>query len=67
MNWKEFFTGISVISMGILLLFFGFSFYLVGRDIYGSDASLIWVGGMMVLISIQTLTNYFVNLWRDSK
>ncbi len=67
MNWKEFFTGITVISMGILLLFFGFAFYLVGRDIYGSDASLIWVGGMMVLIAIQTLVNYFVNLWDNKK
>ncbi len=67
MNWKEFFAGIFIIIMGMLLLFFGFAFYLVGRNVYGDVASLIWVGGMMVLIAIQTLTNYFVNLWEDSK
>ena len=67
MNWKELFTGIFGISMGVLLLFFGFAFYLIGRNIYGDDASLIWVGGMMVLISIQALVNYFVNLWEDKK
>lgn len=67
MNWKEFFTGIFVISVGILLLFFGFAFYLIGRNIYGTDASLIWVGGMTVLIATQTLANYFSHLWEDSK
>lgn len=67
MNWKELFTGIFVISIGILLLFFGFAFYLAGRNIYGDDASLIWAGGMMVIISIHTLINYFTELWEDSK
>lgn len=67
MDWKELFKGIAMISMGILLLFFGFAFYLIGRNIYGSDASLIWIGGMMVWIAIQALVNYFVNLWEDSK
>ena len=67
MNWKEFFKGIVMIGMGILLLFFGFAFYLIGRNIYGSDASLIWVGGMMVLIALQTLVSYFVDLWEDLK
>lgn len=67
MNWKEFFRGIFVISMGILLLFFGFAFYLVGRNIYGDDVSLIWIGGMMIIISVHTLIDYFTDLWEKSK
>lgn len=67
MDWKELLTGIGMITIGILLLFFGFAFYLVGRNIYGDDASLIWAGGMMVLISVQTLVSYFANLWENKK
>lgn len=67
MNWKELFIGISVTFMGIFLLFFGIGFYLVGNELYGSDASLIWVGGMLVLISVQGLVNYYVKLLEETR
>ncbi len=67
MNWKELFKGISITFMGIFLLFFGSAFYLVGNKLYGSDASLIWAGGMLVLMSVQLLVNYYIELWEETK
>lgn len=66
-DWKELFYGISIILMGLFLFFFGFAFYLIGRNLYGTDASLIWVGGMLVIISIYGIVGYYVNLYKEGR
>ncbi len=67
MDWKEFINGFFITFTGLFLLFWGLAFYVVGREIYGSDVSLIWAGGILTLISIQMLVSYYLNLWETKK
>ncbi len=50
-----------------VFLFLGIGFYLVGKELYGFDAALIWTGGMLVLISVQGLVNYYVKLLEETR
>ncbi len=46
-----------VLIMAFVMLFFGLAFWLIGRDLYGSDASLIFAGGFLVYMAIKGIVN----------
>ena len=50
---------VSVITLvgGFIMFFFGFGFFLIGNKLYGSDAGLIFAGGLLTYVSIQTIVN----------
>ncbi len=48
--------------ISLFLLFFGVAFYLIGKDMYGPDAALIWVGGMITIWAIRGLAEFIMYL-----
>ena len=50
---------VSVITLvgGFIMFFFGFGFFLAGNKLYGSDAGLIFAGGLLTYISIHAIVN----------
>lgn len=39
--------------MALFLLFFGMGVLIIGRNLYGSDASILWFGGFISYIAIK--------------
>lgn len=50
------------LAMSLVLLFFGMAFYLVGRELYGPDAALIWVGGFLSYIAVRGVAEFLIYL-----
>ena len=48
--------------VSIVILGFGMSFLIVGRELYGSDASILWVSGMLSWMAIVGICNFIIYL-----
>ena len=48
--------------MALFLMFFGLAFLFIGRELYGPDASLIWVGGMLTYLAVRGIVEFIVYL-----
>ena len=44
--------------MSIVRIWFSFAFLIVGRILYGSDASLLWASGMLFIIAVNVITEF---------
>lgn len=67
MKYKKFLEGLAVNFMGFLMLYFGLAFYIIGRNIYGKDATLIFAGGMLSVFAVNGLAQYYFNLFNHRK
>jgi len=56
-----------VLFGAIFMLWFSFAILIVGRQLYGSDASLIWASGLLSLIGIRGLSNFILFIWNNRK
>ena len=43
----------------MLLLWFGLVIFLIGKEMYGTDGVLLFASGIMVILSIHTLSDIF--------
>ena len=56
-----------VLSGALLLFWFGMSFLTMGRILYGSDASLLWVSGILSYMGILGFSNFIIYLTNRNK
>ena len=57
-----------IVLIGAMFFFwFGTSSLIIGKQLYGSDAVLLWVSGLLTFMGIQGIAN-FVNFlrWKQS-
>lgn len=52
-----------VLILALFIFWFGMVFLLAGREIYGTDASLLWVSGILTLLGINGIGNFIGYLW----
>jgi len=64
---KQLILSIFVLLGSIIMLWFSLSFLIVGRSLYGSDASLLFAAGFLFFIAINSLTNLFLKLNKEVK
>ncbi|HEC39533.1 hypothetical protein LCGC14_0538110 [marine sediment metagenome] len=58
---------IFVSILTFFMLWFGIGFYLIGKEIYGSDAALMWVGGMITYMGIQGFASIIMYIVEELK
>lgn len=58
-----------VLVLAMILLFFGLTLLTIGKNIYGPDASLLWVSGILTYMGIRGLGVFILYLWelKDAK
>ena len=53
-----------VLCLSMVLLFFGMLLLIIGRNIYGADASLLWASGILTYMGIRGLAGFILYLWK---
>ncbi len=61
----ELWQWIAVLTGAILMLWFSFSVLIVGKILYGSDATLLWASGILLYMGFRGLMNVIVKIWEE--
>lgn len=55
---KKYLVEILCLGMTIIILFSGLGILILGRIVYGSDASLLWASGILTFMGLNGLANF---------
>ena len=50
-----------------IMLWFALSLLIIGRELYGSDAALLWASGILSLLGVNGIATFFLYLTRRNK
>lgn len=54
---------ITILIGAIFMFWFGMLILNIGQEVYGEDASLLWVSGILTLMGINGVYNFVRYLW----
>ena len=64
---KEEITMIMVLVGAIIMFWFALIILIIGRNLYGADASLLWASGILTMFGINGIWNFISYLMEKSK
>ena len=64
---NKFLILITTLIIAIIILSFSFTVLYIGKNLFGSDATILWASGILAYISMSMIIQIIVILWYSQK